>query len=80
MSRTGRVGERQAVLSLAAGMFADQSPADRRRAYCRPAILQQGVRPFILKAGAWSMIAGFVPTAVPRWTGRLPVCGWPQPR
>ncbi|MDJ0611326.1 MAG: NnrS family protein [Kiloniellales bacterium] len=96
-------------------MFADQSPADRRRAYRGPAILQQGFRPFFLGAGAWTVIAmalwlgiylgylalpsrfdplawhshemlfgfvgaaiaGFLLTAVPNWTGRLPVRGWP---
>ena len=100
---------------MAAGMFADQSPGDRRRAYRGPAILQQGFRPFFLGAGAWTVIAmalwlavhlgylnlpsrfdpltwhshemlfgfvgaaiaGFLLTAVPNWTGRLPVRGWP---
>lgn len=96
-------------------MSADQSPAERRRAYQGAPVLREGFRPFFLGAGCWAVlamalwfavlqgamalpsrfdpltwhshemlfgfaaaaIAGFLLTAVPNWTGRLPVQGWP---
>lgn len=43
------------------------------------AFLTQGFRPFFLAAGLWSAtaVAGFLLTAIPDWTQRLPVSGEP---